>query len=76
MQNKKVIRRSTAEELLFGCELAGMLALNGAESKGNKNTSAGTEGHLIIKESLLNGIIPDNIKFAMHGINPADCEIE
>lgn len=76
MQNKKVIRRSTAEELLFGCELAGMLALNGAESIGNENTSAGTAGHKIIQVDLENGVISENIAFAMNGINPADCQIE
>ncbi len=75
-QSKITIRRSTAEELLFGCELAGMLALSGAKSKGNSNTEKGTIEHNKIKEALLNGIIPDNIKFAMEGINPADCKIE
>ncbi len=76
MKNKKIIRRSTAEELLFGCELAGALALAGAESVGNINTTAGTNSHAEIEKSLISGVIPENIAFAMNGINPADCQIE
>jgi len=74
MQTK--IRRSTAEELLNGCQLAGFIALSGVEIFGNSNTSAGTAGHKQIEEELKNGIIPDNIKFAVGDFSPADFIIE
>jgi len=74
MQTK--IRRSTAEELLSGCQLAGFLALSGVESCGNNNTSAGTAGHAEIEKSLKAGIIPENIKFAVGDFSPADFIIE
>ncbi len=74
--NKPIIRRSTAEELLYSCELAGALALAGAESVGNINTTAGTNSHAEIEKSLISGVIPENIAFAMNGINANDCQVE
>lgn len=70
------IRRSAAEELLSGCQLAGFLALSGVESCGNNNTSAGTAGHKQIEDELKAGIIPENIKFAVGDFSPADFVIE